>query len=293
MLPDRSPIRCTPSILKPNARIGVVWPAGPAPEGREQRGLATLRALGFEPICFRPDPGGPSYLAGPDSSRARALEAAFADDSIDAVWAMRGGYGCIRTLEALDRDALVAKPLIGFSDVTALLLNLDVPAFHGPVVTQTADIDDAARAQLLAALTGELTAIPFDPDRRILAAGRAEGRLLAANLSVLTSLVGTPWQPNLEDSILALEDVAEAPYRVDRMLTQLRLSGALAGVVGLVFGRFSGTKRPQEEFDNVFADLLAALDVPAVRGLAIGHTPDNRMLPLGVSVVLEPDGLCL
>jgi muramoyltetrapeptide carboxypeptidase len=293
VLTDRIPKSARPSNLTAGDRVGIVWPSGPASPERADKGLACVRAMGLEPVLFPSDGGSHGFLAGSDASRARALEQAFADPTLSAVWCMRGGYGCIRTLEhvRLDRFSGSDKVLIGFSDITALLLNVGVSVIHGPVVTQTADLNPEALAHLQGVLMGDIGAVALDPDARVLRPGAIEGPLMAGNLSVMASLVGTGWLPSFEGAVLVLEDVGEPTYRIDRMLTQLILSDALFGVAGLVIGRFSGVTIDPDELDEVIIGAARALEVPVVRGIAVGHTADNRALPLGRPCVVTDDAI--
>lgn len=248
-----------------------------------------LRTLGFDVQLRLPVDSPRSYLAGTDESRAERLAEALSDPTVDAVWCLRGGYGCVRTLEAMNLDAWTGPPraLIGFSDVTGLLVasaqRLGVVAFHAPVVTQLPEVDERSRRHTLDLLAGRTDRIPLADDRRVLRGGRAEGRLVGGNLSVLCSLLQTPWQANLDGSLLFIEDVGEPPYRLDRMLTQLRLAGALTGVKGLLCGRFTGVRQQaRADLDAVLEETASWIDGPVVRGLPIGHLTENVAVPLGV-----------
>ncbi|MFT5431535.1 MAG: muramoyltetrapeptide carboxypeptidase [Myxococcota bacterium] len=277
-----------PKPLRAGARIGIVAPAGPAPVERVQAGIDVLESLGFS-VAFDPPPPGPRhYLAGDDGARAAALEHAFMDPAIHGVWAVRGGFGCARTVRTMNLRAVGfnPKPLIGFSDLTALLLSVtgacEIETFHGPVITQLPNLDARSIEQMAAMLAGEAGSIELDADREVLRSGTATGRLVGGNLSVLVSLLGTRNFPQLSGKILFLEDVGEPAYRVDRMLTQLRLSGVLANVGGVVIGRFTGVADGEvETFDNLWAEFAGFVDGPVVRGLAIGHLSENLTIPVG------------
>jgi muramoyltetrapeptide carboxypeptidase len=303
-----------PRRLAPGQTIGLVAPSSaPNEPDRVRFAIETIESLGF-----RVRPGGhlgarDGYLAGADRARADDLNAMFADDSVDAIWCVRGGYGASRLLPALDYALMRRKPkaLIGFSDITALHMAVQRHAglvtFHGPVAWRafTPYTLDALRRVLWTAETPARLAEPppferregrVDWDNRVttLVPGRARGRLLGGNLCLMSHLVGTPYLPDLRGSILFLEDVEEAYYRIDRMLTQLWLAGALDGVAGVAFGKFTSCEpspfflqnRPLEE---ILAERFRALGIPAVSGVMIGHVDDQATLPVGCLAELDAD----
>ncbi|MEN9787110.1 MAG: hypothetical protein RLZZ299_2374 [Pseudomonadota bacterium] len=255
-------------------------------------GVAVLASWGYRPERM-PGVGASSrYLAGEDDVRRADLEAAFSGDW-DAVWMARGGYGLTRLLADLDPGCLAPVPFLGFSDGTALLDPLAArgrPAVHAPVLTSLAShVDDASRAHLRALLAGEgcapLVGAPLWGPSQVV-----QGPLRGGNLCMLASLCGTPWQPRLQGAILLLEEVGEAPYRVDRMVTQLRAAGVLDGVRGVALGTFTGSAAPDGagwSMDDVLRDLFAPLGVPVVAGLPVGHGAANRAVPLGRAARLE------
>ncbi len=272
-----------PAALLPGDTVAVVSPAGPAPRARREAGLAALAELGFRYEVLDSEDATRGYLSGSDDSRVSLLVEEASDERYAGIWCMRGGYGSVRLLER-GLPELGRRPVIGFSDITALLLNLGVPAYHGPVVTQLADIDDASKAQLLAMLAGDTTRIPFAEGHRFLRAGNAEGPLAGGNLSILCSLIGTRFFPDLDGALLFIEDVGEAPFRVDRMLTQLRMCGALGRIRGLMIGAFSSVPDAlAADFDSLFEEVAGWVDGPVMRGFPIGHVAHNMLIPLGIS----------
>ena len=273
--------------LNPIQSVAVVAPAGVASDGRIERGLDALRAYDVDVTIVPIGEPPRHYLAGNDAYRAAAMQRAWAMD-VDAIWALRGGFGCVRTLAALG-SYTDSKPLFGFSDITTLLVHAPV-AWHAPVITQLPNLDIRSRDALRDVLTGRYRSIPLDSERTIIKPGAAVGKLIAGNLTVLSSLCGTPWQANLDGCILCLEDVGEPPYRVDRSWTQLRLSGALDGLRGLVIGRFTGVvPGEQETLSMLFEEMAQDVDGPVVRGLSIGHLAENIPIPIGRLAELRDD----
>ena len=247
------------------------------------------------------------YLAGTDGERADDLMAAFADPSIRAVFCARGGYGSGRLLPLLDYGLLArcAKILVGFSDTTALLLALHrqvgLVGFTGALTDNDlapSPPDDLLETSLWRGLTccEPLGALPADPgELQVVRPGRASGPLIPANLAVLCSLMGTPFMPDLTGAILLLEVVDEYPYRIDRMLNQLRLAGILERAGGLVFGPFRDCFTPEEMVDSptleeMLHDLTDGVAMPIVTGFPYGHVRRRLVLPIGVTATLDTAG---
>jgi len=287
--------------------------AAPNEPERIRFAIDTIESLGFKvkPGAHLYDREG--YLAGSDAARAADLNAMFADDGVDAIWCVRGGYGASRILPALDYALMQRKPkaLIGYSDITALHVAIHRHAglvtFHGPVAFRA--FTPYSLGELKRVLwTGETPVRlggppPFeraegrvDWENRVatLVPGRARGRLLGGNLCLMSHLCGTPYFPDLRGAILFLEDVEEAYYRIDRMLTQLWLSGALAGVAGVAFGKFTNCNSSpfflqNRPLDDILAERCRALGVPAVSGIMVGHIEDQTTLPVGCLAELDAD----
>ncbi|UXH78669.1 S66 peptidase family protein [Roseateles amylovorans] len=290
--------------LPADACLGVIAPAGPPRDGTLAQVVPMMARLGFRtrlyPSCDGPTALG--HLAADDDQRLADLQAAFADPSIDAVIALRGGYGCMRLLDRVDptlwREAI--KPLIGYSDLTALHLLRDAcgrPGWHAPMPASDWHRGDAgwsdamALAQRLRAGLRIGDALGPSLPAHALNRGVApvEARLTGGNLAVLVALMGTPFMPDLRGTVLFLEDVAEDPYRIDRLLCQLRLGGHLNGLAGVLLGSFSEADSP----DEVLADYLGALGVPVLAGWPSGHATPNLPLPLGIRVRLDPVARCV
>jgi muramoyltetrapeptide carboxypeptidase len=234
------------------------------------------------------------FLAGDDERRLRELREAIADDSVAAIVAARGGYGATRLLPELPVSLLAGRPklLVGFSDVTALhalWARAGQGSIHGPMVATIGREGAPVLERFVAAVEGGerggftgLTA---------LARGRAAGRLVGGNLTVLAALLGTPFAPPLEDSVLFLEDTGERPYRVDRVLTSLRQAGFFAGVRAIALGAFTDAAPGPDgvTIEEVLRERLGALGVPVVAGVPAGHVDDNHPLRLGERVVVDAD----
>jgi muramoyltetrapeptide carboxypeptidase len=234
------------------------------------------------------------YLAGADDHRAAQFNAMMADDTVQAVMCARGGYGAMRILDRLDYDAIGhnPKPLIGFSDITALhqviQLKTGLVTFHGPMVTTLAKLTGQGRQSWWDALTGNRDFSMLFSDLRVLKAGSAQGLLVGGNLATLCHMVGTPYGADYAGTILMIEDVGEAPYRIDRMLTQMKLAGVLDGMAGLVVGGFEDCGR-FDEIDEIVLERFGDMDIPIVSGAPFGHGRENTIVPLGVPARLDTD----
>ena len=231
------------------------------------------------------------YLAGSDERRLRELAAALADTGARAVFCARGGYGMTRLLPSLEGIVAAAKPVIGFSDITALhqvLQRQRLVSIHGPVLTQLPRLDAGTHARLFELLESEAPAADLTGAETYVD-GTAEGPLLGGNLSVLTRLLGTPFLAPLEGAILLLEDVGERPYRLDRMWTHLALAGVFRQVRGIALGGFTGCEEKDAEYSSaeVLRELAEGTGIPCAAGFPIGHGARNQPVPLGVRVRLD------
>ncbi|OGG48050.1 MAG: hypothetical protein A3F84_22505 [Candidatus Handelsmanbacteria bacterium RIFCSPLOWO2_12_FULL_64_10] len=287
-----------PERLRPGDVIGIAAPAGAFKKERLQPGIAYLERAGYRVRVGAHAHDRKRYMAGEDEARAEDLHALFADPEVRAIFAARGGYGTTRLLDLLDYGLIRRSPkvFLGFSDTTALQLALyrHVGLITCSGITVCADLGREREAFTEAAMwraVCEGGAGPFEGLRPI-AGGAAEGRLLGGCLSLVCALQGTAHLPAFDGAILALEDVDEAPYRIDRMLTHLRQTGLLRQVAGIALGHFEGA-RPEEGADwtveDVLADRTADLDIPVVCGLPYGHQRRRAVLPLGARARLDAD----
>ncbi|HTW80249.1 MAG TPA: LD-carboxypeptidase [Terracidiphilus sp.] len=280
------------------AGISVIAAASFAQPERIERGLAAVNALGFEP---KPAPNalarGPLYFAGTTDERLADLHAAFEDDSTGAVMSLRGGYGSNYLLEGLDvaKIAQHPKPFFAYSDLTGIQLRLldelGLPAFHGPMLAADFYLEDGVHlASFNSALRGEAYSVGANEGLRTLRAGAARGVLYGGCLSILNSLIATPWEPQTEGTLLFLEDVGAKPYQIDRMLWQMRKAGKLDGVTGIVFGEMLDCVSPGAVLKLLEEAILNALDGfegPIAIGLRSGHVSrQNVTLTLGLEAEL-------
>jgi muramoyltetrapeptide carboxypeptidase len=289
-----------PPPLEPGSRIAIVAPASPFARDEFDRGVAELTRLGFVPIwdesVFATESG---YLAGSAELRARSFMKYWNDPTVSALIAVRGGYGSVHLLPLLHAPTLVAAPklFIGYSDNTSVLSWLTcgcgITALHGPMLERrlasgTAGYDERS----FLALTGDGTGLELAPEGlEVLRPGRAQGPLYGGTIEQLIASLGTPFAfAPPEGCVLFLEDVNERPYRIDRMLTQLRLSGVLGRARALVFGEMCGCDEPGGKLTarEVIANLTAGFPGPVLFGFPSGHTDGPCWtLPLGVDVRVE------
>jgi muramoyltetrapeptide carboxypeptidase len=281
-----------PHALKPGDTIGIVAPASPFDPEEFARGMDRLRGMGFEPLAADRLFERERYLAGGDLQRSAQLHRMFMDDSVDAVMCARGGYGTLRLLAHLDYDLIRAHPkaFIGFSDITALHAVIQdrcgLVTFHGPTVTTLGKAEATTRDSFQKALTGATPACVAVDNGRVLKQGVAEGILAGGNLTTLNHLLGTPFAAHFHGTVLLIEDTHEAPYRIDRMLTQMRLAGCFEGLAGVLTGSFHECGA-LEDIDRVIVDCFDDMAIPILAGCAIGHDSLNLTVPLGVRVRLD------
>ena len=285
-----------PRAVRPGDTVAIVAPAGPFDKAALEAGLAIIseryRVRYDEHIHSRV-----RYLAGDDSRRFAELTTALTSPDIKAVFCARGGYGAMRLLPRLAawaaEERIPAKPLVGFSDITALhqwLQSNGMASIHAPVLTQLGRVAADSPKRLFALLESTGPAEPLVGTETYIG-GTVEGPLLGGNLSVFTRLLGTPFMPSLDGAILLLEDHSEQPYRLDRMWTHLELAGVFRKIRGIVLGQFISCEPRDGGYTaaEVLRDLAAATGVPCASGFPIGHGDINEPVPLGVRVRLEAD----
>jgi muramoyltetrapeptide carboxypeptidase len=288
-----------PPVLQPGDRVAVLSASGAASQADLAVGLDALRFSGLEPVVFpsATDPGSMRpYLAGDDQLRAGDLRGALTDPDIAGIIFATGGYGAQRTLAALDWDSLRGLPpkvLAGYSDVTAILeafaARLGWASLHAPMVTSSGDTAHYSFGSLLRVLMRPDQAMSTQyADAVTLAGGTARGITLGGNLTMLTSSVGTDTSRPARGGILLIEEVDEAPYRVDRMLTQLLRCGYLDEVAGIIGGTFTGCGVPAL-IEEILAERLGDLGIPLLAWANVGHGGHQQAYPVGIAAELDAD----
>ncbi|MEN3027432.1 MAG: LD-carboxypeptidase [Chlorobiota bacterium] len=291
------PLLC-PRGLRPGAVVAITAPASPAHPSEMGSAVKALQQLGCR-VTFGTtvQRRGRRYLAASDEERARELQELVANPQVDAILCARGGYGTMRLLPLLDWELFRQhpKPIIGFSDITALLLAIATKArivtYHGPVAVSEFDAFTLEYFRRTLYLP-EAALQPWslrNPSWEVLSPGVACGPLIGGNLTLLVSLLGTPYEPDLRGAVLFLEDVGEEPYRIDRMLTQLLLADKLQQCVAVLIGNFrTSTKRTRGDVSwqptvaEILREKLAPLRIPILAGIPLGHIRSKLTLPLGV-----------
>lgn len=286
-----------PRRLRRGGTIGIAAPAGVVDPDRLAAGEASLRAAGFD-TRRRPDLlDQHGYLAGDDARRASELMELVDDPDVDAIVCARGGYGSHRIMARLDpaRVRAAAKPLVGYSDVTTLLLwqrrCAGLVGFHGPMLEREGGVDAAGLAALIDLLTsGGAPHAVLEGTGGL--GGRSEGPLVGGNLTTLVASLGTPWEVDADGAVLVFEEVGERPYRVDRMLHQLLAAGKLEGVAGIGVGHLVGcepARQPSPSALDVILEVATGLGVPVVTGLPTGHSAPNLPWPFGSRASIDGD----
>jgi muramoyltetrapeptide carboxypeptidase len=289
-----------PAALRRGDLIGVIAPGAAVEENAVRAGIHVLEHAGYRVRLGASALRRAGYLAGSDRERLADLVAMFTDREVRAIVTARGGYGSGRLLPSFD-FALArqhAKVFVGYSDITFLLIQLvqraELVAFHGPMVAELPGNSEGAAA-LLAMLSGDHRSWNLSAST-IIQPGTAEGLIVGGCLSILVSMLGTPYAVETAGRLLFIEDVNEKPYRVDRMLTQLRQAGKLDAVAGVIFGEMAGCVAAEGEsvgVCDVIRDVFAGASFPVVFGLSSGHGRGATTLPLGVRARLAGERLSL
>ncbi|MDD5757588.1 MAG: LD-carboxypeptidase [Desulfobulbaceae bacterium] len=292
-----------PPLLKRGDTIALAAPAGPIGEDLLRQGLQLLRDCGIKKVKYASDIcRRDHYLAGSDQRRIEELHQLWDDDEVKAIIAVRGGYGCARLLPRLDFDLIRTKPkiLVGFSDLTILLNTISrqtgLVTFHGPMLSTL--VRDGR--ETLEATLNELTVHAQQrlkiKDLEILRPGEAQGLLIGGNLACLAQLLATPYEPAWEGAILLLEEVNEAAYRIDRLLTQLSLAGRLDTLAGIILGDFLDSDGHSiNERDLIWQRLLDLTPetIPVWANFPAGHGRRNLLLPIGRTVHIDSSSAAL
>lgn len=310
LLAQTAPSPISPPRLRPGDGVGIFSPAGATFERQDlDIVLDAMDGLGLEPILGQHVLARYGGLAGPDRDRAADLNTLFADRRVKLLLPLRGGWGSNRILPYLDYELIRRNPkiLVGFSDITALLLGIyartGLVTFHGPngLTSWRARQVDWFRRVLFAGEALKFTNPPAPGDRdrlmatenriQTIAPGQARGPLIGGNLSVLCAIAGSPYFPNPEGAILFVEDIGEAPYRLDRLLGQLQLAGILDKLAGFIFGQCPGCAPGMGygalTLEEILRDRIAPLGIPAFSGAYLGHVENIVPLPVGLPVAMD------
>lgn len=286
-----------PPALRPGDRVAVLSASGPVDQGKLALGMDTLRFAGLEPVVYPSATAMPTmrpYLAGDDKMRAADLRAAIADRGIAGIIFAKGGYGAQRTLEIMDWDGLASLPpkvLAGYSDVTAVLeavaVRLGWASLFSPMLALQEPAGNYSFGSLLRTLMRpqDATVIGYQ-DAVTVSGGKARGVTMGGTLTLLASSLATGTSRQARGGILLLEDVEEEDFRVDRMLTQLRRSGYLDGVAGIVAGAWEDCG-PREDIEAILTERLGDLGVPMIAWANVGHGGRFQTFPVGVAAELD------
>ena len=288
-----------PKKLPKNATIGIVAPSSPAREGIVLKGKEVLEQLGFNVVlgesCFKRYAG---YLSGTDDIRANDINKMFMDKTIDGIICLKGGYGSPRIVDLIDYETIIENPKFfsGFSDVTALLnaiyLKCDLVTYHGLMLTVDfiKQNDISINSFFDCAINQKKNYVIQSEDAVVINEGTVEGVLVGGNLSLICAMNGSEYMFDPPNKILLLEEIHEEVYRVDRMLQNLRLSGVLNKVLGIVVG---GITAPKEQLDKeysyyqLFREFLEPLGIPVIYNFPIGHVTPRYTVPIGGKVILN------
>lgn len=279
--------------LKKGDLIGVAAPSARFDTALFEKGVACLENMGFRVRVPEGIFGRLRYLAGPDRDRAGVVNDLFADPGIKGIISVRGGFGAMRILPHLDWEIIQQHPTLfmGFSDASALISGLisrgNTEAIHGPNLVSLARAGEDTLRACYQTLTGRLEEV-IVAGGTCLCPGRATGRLVGGNLATLSHMVGTPFEPDFSGGILFIEDVGEPAYKIDRMLSQLKLAGCLDSVRGVVAGSFEDCANP-EYIPEIISEVFGEMEVPVLTGLDAGHGRTNLPLVMGRQVVLDAD----
>lgn len=290
-----------PPHLGVGARVAMVCPSGPLNGPHElERAVSNAESLGWQAQVGVHALVRSGYVAGDDEQRGDDLVRAMLDDDIDGIWCIRGGYGAARLLPRVQQALAKMRPkaLIGYSDITALHAawhRAGLVSFHGP--TARSPLSGFSRSALESIVMRGASPTWLATDALVLRGGAATGRLAGGNVALLASLCGTPWTPSFREAIVVLEDINEAVYRVDRLLTQLRLAGAFDGCLGLAVGHFTDCPDTSGDGTQTIVGLIATLadelKIPALFGIPVGHIEHQWTIPLGAGATLDADARTL
>jgi muramoyltetrapeptide carboxypeptidase len=287
-----------PRRLEPGDTIGVIAPAGPVVQEEIQPTIDLINIKGYHvheaPNLFNRK----GYLAGHDEARLDDLHSMFSDNRINAIFCARGGYGTIRILDKINYNLILDNPkiIVGYSDITALLFAIlqktDLVTFHGPVLRDLFQDGRDNLGDFLDLASSRTPRIVDLSGGMVLNRGRARGMVIGGNLSIISCLIGTDFMPMMKGAILFIEDKGEPLYRIDRMLSHLRLSGVMDDLSGLIAGRFTDCG-DISDINELLGDFTSGIDIPVINGLPVGHDVENRTIPIGLHAELDTENMML
>lgn len=294
-----------PKSLRKRDTIGLIGPSSPTPVERIEPSIERIKDMGFNVVAGESCYGVHGFLSGKDQVRARDINEMFRNKSVDGIWCIRGGYGTPRILDMVDYDLIRKNPkvFIGYSDITALHISLnqkcDLVTFHGPMASTELywGIDEFTQNYLVKNIMNTqplgLIKNPANMEIKTLVSGKCEGKIIGGNLSLVASTIGTSYEIDVKGKILFLEDVDEEPYRIDRMLTQLKLSGKLDDAEGIILGDWNNciAEEPEKSLTlmEIFNELIVPIGKPAIYNFMAGHCNPMITLPFGVNSKLDAD----
>lgn len=277
--------------IKPGGKLGICAPSSRFDTVKFDQGIEQLNSMGFTVELSKNIYGIKRYLAGDDRQRANLVNQFFSDPQIDGIICARGGFGALRILEYLDWDSIEnnPKPLIGFSDITAILLSIidraKIPVIHGPTVISLATANQETLDSFFQILTNPFGSIQMSCEK-MLKPGKSHGQFKGGNISTISHLLGTPFAPDFNQSILFLEEINEPAYKIDRMLTQMKMAGLFDHIKGVVTGSFERCENAYY-IDEILVEIFEDCSVPVLTGLAGGHGSVNLSLLMGMNVTID------
>lgn len=307
-------ITLKPKKLKKGDTIGLIAPASAIKSDVLERAKETLKSMGFNPFHTDRITGNHGYFSNTDEERAKDVNEMFANPNIDGIICARGGYGCTRIMPLIDFETIKNNPkvLLGFSDITALANGIyqktGLITFHGPVGSTLDDAYSIAQLKKVLIkpkdnltienvnLASELTE-KSEYERYTINSGKATGKLVGGSLTLVTAMMGTPYEIDFTDTIVFLEDVGEAPYRMDRMLTQLLEGSSFKNAAAIMFGVSKDCDKPASPdgftLKEVILDRIKPLKIPAAHGMSFGHVDNNFTIPIGIAATFDADAMSL
>jgi muramoyltetrapeptide carboxypeptidase len=291
-MPFESKLIIKPPRLFPGDTLGIIAPASPFDKQKFVKGLSVIEEMGFKVFFSENIFDQKGYLAGSDEHRADMLNLMFTNSDIKGIICARGGYGALRILPLIDFNRIASNPkvLIGCSDITVLLntlyLKCGLVSFHGPMIESLANASDTTKQSLQDVLLQDQILSFRYQNSVVIHPGQASGIMAGGNLTTLCHLLGTPFEPDFSGKILLLEDIGESPYRIDRMLMQMKLAGCFDHISGIVLGTFKGCGESDLVY-QIFDDIFSNARFPILAGFDVGHDEPNLTIPFGINASID------